>query len=126
MSTVPYAVPLVAAGAGGAVSRYLVDGWVTARSRLAFPFGILWVNASGSLVLGVVTGLVLFRAGQASLTAVAGTGFCGGYTTFSSFTVESVRLAELRRYRAAFTYLTVSAAVGLLGAAVGLLAARWL
>ena len=78
------------------------------------------------MVLGVLTGVVLFRSGPVSLTAVAGTGFCGGYTTFSSYTVESIRLAEQGRYATAFGYLTVSAAAGLGAAALGLLSARWL
>ena len=126
MTSVPYAVPLVGAGAAGAVCRYLVDAWVTHRTRRPFPYGILWVNISGSLMLGIVTGSEMFRAGPVSLTAVAGTGFCGAYTTFSSYTIESVRLFEQRRYRAALTYLSSSAVAGLAAAAVGLAAVRWL
>lgn len=83
------------------------------------------MNVSGSLILGFVTGVVMFRAGSASLTAVAGTGFCGGYTTFSSYAVESVRLLEQRRYGAASAYALGSAAVGLAAAGVGLVVARW-
>jgi fluoride exporter len=69
--------------------------------------------------------VVLFRAGPASLGAVAGTGFCGGYTTFSSYTIESIRLVEQRRYATALSYLTVSALGGLAAAGIGLLVARW-
>lgn len=73
----------------------------------------------------MLTGVVLFRAGPASLSAVAGTGFCGGYTTFSSYTVESIRLVEQRRYATALTYFAGSALAGLAAAALGLAVARW-
>jgi CrcB protein len=83
-----------AAGSGGALVRYLVDGAVRARRPGPVPWGTFTINLSGSLLLGFLTGLVLFHAAPSRLTVVAGTGFCGGYTTFSTASFETVRLLQ--------------------------------
>lgn len=87
-------VALVAAGAVGAPLRYLLDGAIQDRTRGAFPWGTLGVNASGSLLLGFLTGLALYHGFPDTPKVVLGTGFLGAYTTFSTFTFETVRLAE--------------------------------
>jgi CrcB protein len=87
-------VAFVAAAAVGAPLRYLVDGCVGDRVEGAFPWGTFVVNASGSLLLGVLTGLALYHAFPKTPKVILGTGFCGAYTTFSTFTFETVRLAE--------------------------------
>ncbi|HVM64468.1 MAG TPA: fluoride efflux transporter CrcB [Acidimicrobiales bacterium] len=87
-------VAFVVAGAVGAPLRYTVDGYVAGRARGAYPWGTLIVNASGSFVLGVLTGLALYHAFPKTPKVVLGTGFCGAYTTFSTFTFETVRLVE--------------------------------
>ncbi|MGI9033316.1 MAG: fluoride efflux transporter CrcB [Acidimicrobiales bacterium] len=84
----------VAAGALGAPVRYLVDGFVADRAEGAFPWGTLVVNVTGSLLLGLITGLSLYHAFPETPKVVLGTGFCGAYTTFSTFTFETVRLLE--------------------------------
>ena len=85
---------LVLGGAVGAPARYLVDGVVQSRSRGVAPWGTFVINVSGSFVLGVVTGAVLYHGlGPLPKTAL-GTGFCGAYTTFSTFSYETVRLLE--------------------------------
>jgi CrcB protein len=84
----------VAAAAVGAPLRYLVDGFVADRTEGVFPWGTLVINATGSLALGVVTGLALYHAFPKTPKVVLGTGFCGAYTTFSTFTFETVRLVE--------------------------------
>ncbi len=84
----------VLAGAIGAPVRYLVDTAVADRTRGAFPWGTFTVNASGSLVFGFLTGLALYHAFPDTPRVVLGTGFCGAYTTFSTFTFETVRLVE--------------------------------
>ncbi|WP_432547248.1 fluoride efflux transporter FluC [Kineococcus sp. SYSU DK004] len=89
---VPLAVCL--AGSLGAVARFVVDGEVRRRWPTTFPWPTVGVNVTGSLLLGLVTGLVLAGAGPQDLRAVAGLGFCGGYTTFSTAVLESVRLAQ--------------------------------
>ncbi|HEY8525012.1 MAG TPA: fluoride efflux transporter CrcB [Acidimicrobiales bacterium] len=84
----------VAAGAVGAPVRYLVDGAISDRTHRAFPWGTFVVNATGSLVLGFVTGLALYHGLPDAPKTVLGTGFCGAYTTFSTHTFETVRLAQ--------------------------------
>ena len=93
MSTSTWVLFVVAAAAG-AVLRYLVDGAVSARDHGAFPWGTFLINVSGCLLLGVITGLALFHGLGPDTKLVAGTGFCGAFTTFSTFAYETVRLAE--------------------------------
>jgi fluoride exporter len=87
-------VEFVTAGAVGAPVRYLVDGFVSDRVEGAFPWGTFVINASGSLLLGLLTGLSLYHAFPKTPRVVLGTGFCGAYTTFSTFSFETVRLLE--------------------------------
>lgn len=95
-------VAFIAAGAVGAAVRYLVDGFVGDRTEGAFPWGTFLINASGSLLLGLLTGLSLYHAFPNTPRVVLGTGFCGAYTTFSTFTFETVRLLEERAVGEAF------------------------
>lgn len=87
-------VAFVIAGAVGAPVRYLVDGLVADRTEGVFPWGTLVINATGSFVLGTLTGLALYHGFPKTPKAVLGTGFCGAYTTFSTFSYETVRLFE--------------------------------
>ena len=109
----------LAAGAG-AVARYLVDQAVTRRVAGRFPLGTLAVNVSGALLLGLVTGLALHHGLDGDVASVLGTGFAGGYTTFSTYVWESLALAEEGRLPAGAAYAVGSYVVGLLAAAVGL------
>ena len=118
MSPVAWAA-FVAAGAIGAPLRYLVDGAVADRAEGVFPWGTLTVNVSGSLVLGFLTGLALYHAFPSEPRIVLGTGFCGAYTTFSTFTFETVRLVEEgainEAFRNALGTLAACAAAAALG-----------
>jgi fluoride exporter len=109
------------AGGLGAVSRYLLDGAVQDRTEGLFPFGTLSVNAIGSLVIGLVAGLVLRHGCPANLELIVGTGFCGGLTTWSTAAWESVRLAEETGLVAAARYTVANLATSLTAAATGLL-----
>jgi CrcB protein len=94
----PAALGLVAvAGGAGAVVRFLLDTAVRSRVGTAFPAGTALINLTGSLLLGVVVGLADAHALPEVLRAVAGTGFLGGYTTFSAASVETVALVAARR-----------------------------
>jgi CrcB protein len=117
---------LIIGGSLGAPARYLLDGFVQSRTRALFPWGTYAVNMSGSLLLGFLTGLALYH-GLGPLPRIAlGTGFCGAYTTFSTFTYETIRLVEEGSLVAAMTNVALSIGVGLLAAAAGLaLAAAW-
>jgi CrcB protein len=111
---------LLIAGAIGAPTRYLVDDFVTRRHPGAFPWGTLVINISGSLILGVVTGLALYHGlGPIPKTAI-GVGFCGAYTTFSTFSYETVRLVETGSLGPAFANALGSVFAGLAAAALGL------
>jgi fluoride exporter len=87
-------VAFVAAAALGAPLRYLVDGAIGDRTEGAFPWGTFVINATGSLLFGFLTGLALYHAFPKTPKVILGTGFCGAYTTFSTFTFETVRLVE--------------------------------
>jgi CrcB protein len=88
-------VLLSVAGGIGAATRFAVDGTIARRHRLPFPLGTLVINVTGSLLLGLLTGWMLHHPGAAvaeDLRTVLGVGFCGGYTTFSTASVETFRL----------------------------------
>ena len=108
------------AGSLGAVARFVVDGSVRARIDSRLPVGTLLINTTGSLLLGILTGLVLFHGAPSTLTLVAGTGFCGGYTTFSTASFETVRLLQIGEYRAAGANLAATVAGTLAAAGAGL------
>lgn len=86
-------VLMIAIGAAlGAPARYLTDRAIQARHETVFPWGTLTVNVAASLVLGFLAG-----AGStvnSSLAAFAGTGFCGALSTYSTFSLETMRLAQ--------------------------------
>jgi CrcB protein len=94
---------LSVAGGVGASARLVLDGLVRSRIQTAFPVGTALINVTGSLLLGFVTGLTLAHALPAEWRLVLGTGFLGGYTTFSTASVETVRLIQAKRYWVALT-----------------------
>jgi CrcB protein len=108
------------AGAVGAPTRYLVDGFVRGRSDDRWPVGTFVVNVTGSFALGLLTGFALYHAFPATPKTILGTGFCGAYTTFSTFSYEVVKLAEAGAPRAAARTLVASLVVPALAAALGL------
>lgn len=89
------------AGALGATARYLLDALISRRTP-SFPAGTMIINITGSLLLGLLTGFAIDGLPAVLRTAV-GAGILGGYTTFSTSCVETVRLAQERRWRAALT-----------------------
>jgi CrcB protein len=113
-------VAFVVAGAVGAPLRYLVDGLVGERVDGVVPWGILLVNVSGSFLLGLVTGLALHHGLGRTPRIVIGTGFCGAFTTFSTFTYETVRLLEEGDVAEAFANLGLTLLLGGVAAALGL------
>jgi CrcB protein len=102
-------VAAAACGGLGALARFRVDGAVSARVRRDFPFGTLVVNLSGAFALGLLTGLAV----STRAAFVLGTGFMGGYTTFSTWMVETERLGEAGELVSAFLNLAVSMLAGL-------------
>ena len=113
-------VLLVALGAAvGAPARYLTDRAVRSRHGSLFPWGTFTVNVVGSLLLGVVTAAAVHGRVGAPALALVGTGFCGALTTYSTFSYESLRLAERAAWRETVANVAGSVAAGLAAAAVG-------
>ncbi len=106
-------------GALGAPCRYLLDRWVQSWHRVRFPFGTLAVNLLGCLALGVIAGGVAHHGWPSRAQVLAATGFCGGFTTFSTFAVEAVELARDRLPPRAISYVSFSCAAGIGLAALG-------
>ncbi|WP_423921120.1 fluoride efflux transporter CrcB [Frigoribacterium sp. 2-23] len=85
-------VGIALAGGVGASLRFVVDGVVTGRLHNVFPWGTNIINVTGSLLLGLVTGLALGGVVSHDWQLVLGTGLLGGYTTFSTASLQTVRL----------------------------------
>jgi CrcB protein len=117
------AVVVGVAGAVGAVARYMLDGAVQDRTSGMLPLGTMTVNVVGSLVMGFVTGLVLFHGVIHVPATVVGTGFCGGLTTWSTASWETVLLARDGAAPAAVINAVGGVAASLVAAACGLLVA---
>jgi CrcB protein len=111
----------VALAAGlGAVARYLLDQVVQHRTRGEFPYGTLVVNVTGSLLLGLVTGLAAHHGLPADVAVVLGAGFAGGYTTLSTWAWESLALAETGELAEAALNVAGTVALGVAAAVAGL------
>lgn len=111
---------LVAVGAApGAACRWMVGQAIGARRDSVFPVGTLVVNVLGSFLLGLVLGAAVEGQAGTRLVALVGTGFCGAFTTFSSFAYESVTLAEEGSSVMALANLAVSVTAGLAAAFLG-------
>jgi CrcB protein len=111
---------VAAGGLVGAPCRYLLDRAVTTRVESDLPWGTFVINVTGSLLLGFLTGLSLANRLPDIDKALLATGFCGAYTTFSTFTFETVRLIEDGRFLEAAENVVASVAAGLAAAAGGL------
>src|SRR5437764_43474 len=118
---------LVAVAAGGALGGPARDAVAQLVHVAPGPFpsatfsrGTFVINVTGSLVLGFITGLALYHGLDDDVRVVAGTGFCGAYTTFSAFSLETVRMIERGAYGAALRYSVATLFVAVAAAAVGL------
>lgn len=116
---------LALAGGLGAAARFVLDGLVRARTSTPFPVGTFVVNVSGSLLLGLLAGAAAAGVLAPGTLLVAGTGFCGGFTTFSTAMVETARLAQDGDVRRALADAlgTLAACVAAAAVGVGLVAA---
>lgn len=111
--------------AAGGVARYYVGVWVQQRTGVSFPWGTLLINVSGSLLLGFLVRYALVTPGiSVEVRALLTTGFCGGYTTFSTYSYETAALLEDGQYGRAGAYVLGSVALALIGTYCGFLLAR--
>lgn len=113
---------LLIGGVAGALTRYHVGRYLTARTQTIFPLGTWLINLSGSLLLGLLTGWLLRDVSWSggALRLLLGTGFCGAYTTFSSFAFETSQLWRASRRRWAMLNLLSEPLLGALAAWFGL------
>lgn len=107
-------------GAIGAPSRYVVDRYVQERTRGVFPWGTFVINVSGAFVLGLLTALEARHHLTPDVEIALGVGFCGAFTTWSTYNFESVRLLEDGALGAAAANAAGSLAAGVVAAAGGL------
>lgn len=105
-------------GIAGAVLRYSIGVWLGKRGQGTFPWATLFVNLVGSILLGFIVGYADHL--PETVYRLLGTGFCGAFTTFSTFGYEAVTLAGNKQYIQVFSYVVISVILGLVGAWTGL------
>lgn len=111
----------------GANARYLISSWVAERWGASFPYGTLLINLTGSLIVGVFLTFATQRAlVDPRLRLLIAVGFCGSYTTFSTYTYESINLILNGSWGAGLINLLGSSGLGLLAVALGILIGRTL
>lgn len=116
-------------GAGGfigSIARYLTVVTVDKRLNALFPYGTFLVNLIGSLLLGFLVAWMAKKTGASALQwkLFLGTGFCGGFTTFSAFAVENVNLFANKHPGTGVLYIVLSIAAGLFAVWAGFALAR--
>ena len=113
-------------GGLGSVARFMVDRAVARRAARSFPFGTFTVNVVGGLIMGALVGLLAHRGGadQERWRLLMAVGVLGGFTTFSSFSLEVALMIERRAYVTAAGYVTASAALAIGAVFLGLMMSR--
>jgi fluoride exporter len=122
-------VPYLLVGIGsfvGGNARFILARWVGGMVDARFPLGTLLINVSGSFVLGLIGGLIAQRAipNADAVRLALGVGFCGGFTTFSTFEFETNALLEDGVWLTAVMNVVLSLVAGLVAVRLGLVAAR--
>jgi fluoride exporter len=105
-----------AGGIFGSITRYTLGKYISRYSKSEFPAGTFFINITGALLLGILTGL----GANKTLYLFLGDGFLGAYTTFSTFMYEGFNLFQEREKLNAFIYILGSLIIGVIGFAIGL------
>lgn len=124
-------ITLIAIGSAmGGNARYWLGQWVMAQPwSVGLPWGTFLINVTGSFLLGFIAVVVLEQQNppiRKDVYLLLGTGFCGGYTTFSSFEWETLQLIREGHWPLAAVYVVSSCLIGLAGVALGATLANWL
>ena len=120
------AVLVAVVGGLGAAARFVVDGWFRGRWAGRLPLATMVINVSGSLLIGLLAGAMAVGTLPVTAYTVAATGFCGGYTTFSTAMVETVRLAQAGDRRRAVANTVGTLVLAVAAASLGyLITASW-
>lgn len=114
-------------GAIGSVVRYLVGGWFAARFGSAFPYGTFAINVTASFIIGFFLAFAQERVGLNPYWRLfIAVGFVGGYSTFSTFEYEAVRLLQDREMLLGLTYYVGSVVTGGVAAIGGIVLGSWI
>lgn len=111
-------------GALGASGRHMVGQWAGRSLSTGFPYGTFIVNVAGSLLMGLLIGWLLAREGGDNLKLFLATGFLGGFTTFSAFSLDAINLLERKAYTPFAVYVGGSVIIAILALWIGLIVAR--
>lgn len=126
---VTHPATLLAVGGGaGANARFWLGRWIRElQGEVAFPWATFAINVSGSVILGLVAAAFLNHPDESRRNwyLLLGTGFCSGYTTFSTFSLEALELIRDGRTGTAAAYVFGSVAAGLLGVWLAVRLASW-
>lgn len=104
----------------GTVARYGLSNFAVARFGSGFPVGTFFINVSGSFLLGLFLAALAARGAADGWRLFLAVGFCGGYTTFSTYSMETLKLLESGRPGLALLYFAGGPVLGLLAAYLGL------
>ena len=111
-------------GAAGSVSRYLLGGMVQSAASVRFPAGTLAVNLIGCFIIGALTQHYMNSQVSPAMRAALITGFCGGFTTFSAFSIETVGLINGGEYGKAGAYVALSVGLSIAATFAGMAASK--
>ena len=111
-------------GAAGSIARFLISYFMAKRFTSGFPWATFSVNIFGALLIGIFIGLFAKPPEQTHLKLLLITGFCGGFTTFSTFSLENISLLQQGQYGMAALYVLASLVFGVLAVWLGLQFAR--
>ena len=120
MSYIENTIAVLCGGAAGAVCRFKLNAAIMSGLTMTFPLGILCINVLGGFLMGLLQG-AMKRSGKPFTVgySLLGTGFLGGFTTFSTFSLESLTLLEKGRWLLGGSYMVLSVVLCLLGVALG-------